>query len=69
MTNFEKVKENLTVRKMAFLMFNVPRYCPFNYGCDECKYFNYTETNSLCFAKPNWTEQNYIEWLESEVEE
>lgn len=66
MTNFEKVKENLTIQKMAFLMLNVPNFCPFTFGCDKCAY--YDENNlALCFAKANWTERDYIEWLESEA--
>lgn len=68
MTNYEKVKENLTVEKMAFLMFNVPRFCPFKYGCDECIYYEDSKTNDLCFGNPEWTEQNYKEWLESEAD-
>lgn len=68
MTNFDIIKENLTIEKMAFLMINMPNYCPFIWGCDKCVY--YDEDNlGLCFSNENWTQRDYIDFLKSEVKE
>lgn len=68
MTNYEEILNNMTVNKLAFLMKNVPAFCPYNYGCSECKHYN-PDNIGLCFSDVNWDKEDYINWLESEVKE
>lgn len=68
MTNYEEILNNMTVSKLAYLMLKVPSFCPYNYGCCECKHYDPLNVG-LCFNSIGWTKEDYINWLESEVKE